>query len=186
MMTISGLQKIKHNFKLFQNGKKCRKGKKIQEINEIEEINKKEKKGKNGHNLRKKSDKVEKIQILLLQVISLVQDENVRFVVCNDQLIRNGAFIMSPSSGDIHIAPKSFRFCVLLQQSSNVIQQSFVSPMVPSNKFANQALDFDLRGILSCRSPVLTLRFSLKIKSFAKQNMFYRSDILHDFSISCF
>ena len=49
-----------------------------------------------------------------------------------------------------------------------------------------KALDFDLRVILSFRSPFSTLRFSLKIKSFTKQNMFYRSDILHDFSISSF
>ena len=49
-----------------------------------------------------------------------------------------------------------------------------------------EALDFDLRVILSFRSPFPTWRFSLKIKSFAKQNMFYRSDILHDFSIARF
>ena len=48
------------------------------------------------------------------------------------------------------------------------------------------ALDFDSRVIFSFRSGFSTLRFSLKIKSFAKQNMFYRSDILHDFSISSF
>ena len=48
------------------------------------------------------------------------------------------------------------------------------------------ALDFDIQVILSFRSPFLTLRFSLKIKSFALQNMFYRSYILHDFSISSF
>ena len=48
------------------------------------------------------------------------------------------------------------------------------------------ALDFDWRVILSFRSPFSTLRFSLKIKSFTKQNMFYRSDILHDFSMSSF
>ena len=114
-------------------------------MDEIEELTKLKKSTKKRKvNKSENIDKnCQKIPILLLQVISLVQDENVRFVVCNDQLIRNGAFIMSPSSGHIHIAPKSFRFCVLLQQSSNVIQQSFVSPMVPSNKFANQALDFD-------------------------------------------
>ena len=49
-----------------------------------------------------------------------------------------------------------------------------------------EALDFDLRVILSFRSPFLTLRFSLNIKSFTEQNNFYRSDILHDFSISSF
>ena len=49
-----------------------------------------------------------------------------------------------------------------------------------------KALDFDLWVILSFRSPFSTLRFSLKVKSFSKQNIFYRSDILHDFSISSF
>ena len=49
-----------------------------------------------------------------------------------------------------------------------------------------KALDFDSRVILSFRSPFSTLRFSLKIKSFIEQNMFYRSDILHDFLISSF
>ena len=49
-----------------------------------------------------------------------------------------------------------------------------------------KALDFDLRVILSERTTFSTLRFSLKIKSFTKQNMFYRSDILYDFSISSF
>ena len=48
------------------------------------------------------------------------------------------------------------------------------------------ALNFDSRVILSFRSPFSTLRFSLKIKSLTEQNMFYRSDILHDFSISSF
>ena len=48
------------------------------------------------------------------------------------------------------------------------------------------ALDFDLQVILSFRSPFSTLRFSLKSKSFAKQNMLNRLDILHDFSISSF
>ena len=48
------------------------------------------------------------------------------------------------------------------------------------------ALDFDIRVILSFRSPFFTLRNSLKIKSLSKQNMFYGSDILHDFSISSF
>ena len=49
-----------------------------------------------------------------------------------------------------------------------------------------KALDFVLRVILSFRSPFSTLRFSLNIKSFAKQNLFYGSDILHDFPISSF
>ena len=49
-----------------------------------------------------------------------------------------------------------------------------------------KALDFDLRVILSFRSPFSTLRFSLKIKSLAKHNIFHRSNILHDFSISSF
>ena len=40
--------------------------------------------------------------------------------------------------------------------------------------------------ILSFRSGFSTFRFSLKIKSFTKQKMFYRSDIFHDFSISSF
>ena len=48
------------------------------------------------------------------------------------------------------------------------------------------ALDFKIRAILSERSKNLTLRFSLKIKSFAQQNMFYRSDILYNFLISSF
>ena len=48
------------------------------------------------------------------------------------------------------------------------------------------ALDFEEHHILSKRSKNLTLRFSLKIKTFAKQNMFFRSDILQDFSISSF
>ena len=48
------------------------------------------------------------------------------------------------------------------------------------------ALDFDLRVILSFCSPFSTLQFSLKIKSITKENMFYKSDILHDFSISSF
>ena len=56
--------------------------------------------------------------------------------------------------------------------------------IIPKNW--KNALDFDLRVILSFRSPFSTLRFSLKIKSFTKQNVFYRSDILHDFSISSF
>ena len=50
----------------------------------------------------------------------------------------------------------------------------------------NFTLDFDLRVIVSFCSPFSTLQFSLKIKSFTKQNMFYRSDILHDFLISSF
>ena len=49
-----------------------------------------------------------------------------------------------------------------------------------------KALDFNLRVLLSFRSPFSTWRFRLKIKAFTKQNMFYRSDILHDFSISSF
>ena len=48
------------------------------------------------------------------------------------------------------------------------------------------ALDFEEHHILSERSKNLILRYSLKIKTFAKQNMFYRSDILHSFSISRF
>ena len=50
----------------------------------------------------------------------------------------------------------------------------------------NYALDFDIRGILSFRSFFLTLRFSLKIKSIFKQNMFSSSDILHNFLKSYF
>ena len=46
-----------------------------------------------------------------------------------------------------------------------------------------KALDFDEQVILSVRS---TLSFCLKIKSITKQNMFYRSDILHNFLISSF
>ena len=48
------------------------------------------------------------------------------------------------------------------------------------------ALDFDSRVILAFRSPFSTLRISLKIKYFTKQNMFYRLDILHEFLISSF
>ena len=51
-------------------------------------------------------------------------------------------------------------------------------------KLKKQALDFDIRVILSFCSPFLTLRSSLKIKSFTNQNMFYRSDIFLSFSIS--
>ena len=41
--------------------------------------------------------------------------------------------------------------------------------VLTSDQWKNQieALDFDLRAILSERSPILTLRFSLKIKYFA-------------------
>ena len=46
-------------------------------------------------------------------------------------------------------------------------------------KYLKNALDFDPRVILSFRSPFLTLRFSLKTKSFGKQNIVYRSDMLH-------
>ena len=46
------------------------------------------------------------------------------------------------------------------------------------------ALDFEIQAILPGRTKNLTCRISLKIKSFAKQKMFYRSDILHSFSIS--
>ena len=49
-----------------------------------------------------------------------------------------------------------------------------------------KALDFDVPVILSFRLPFSTLRFSLKIKSFTKQNVFYRSDIFHEFSVSSF
>ena len=47
-----------------------------------------------------------------------------------------------------------------------------------NERFIVEALDFDLRVISSFRSPFSTLRFSLKIESFTKQNMFYSSDIL--------
>ena len=53
----------------------------------------------------------------------------------------------------------------------------------PEISVFKKALDFDKRVISSFRSPFSTLRFSLKIKSFTKQNMFYRSGIFHDFSI---
>ena len=46
------------------------------------------------------------------------------------------------------------------------------------------ALDFESQVILSERSKNMTWRYSLKIKSFTKQNMLYKSDILHSFSIS--
>ena len=48
------------------------------------------------------------------------------------------------------------------------------------------ALDFKYRVISSFRSPISTLSFSWKIKHFVEQNIFYRSDILHDFPISSF
>ena len=48
------------------------------------------------------------------------------------------------------------------------------------------ALDFILRVILSFRSTFQLLSFSSKVKFFTEQNMFYTSDILHDFSISSF
>ena len=53
-------------------------------------------------------------------------------------------------------------------------------------KIFKKALDFDLRVISSFRSPFSTLRFSLNIKSLTKQKLFYRLDILHDFSIWSF
>ena len=46
------------------------------------------------------------------------------------------------------------------------------------------ALDFESQVILSERSKNMTWRYSLKIKSFTIQNMLYKSDILHSFSIS--
>ena len=52
-----------------------------------------------------------------------------------------------------------------------------------SDNFKKKSLDFHLRVILTFRSPFSTMRFSSKIKSLTKQNMFYRLDILHDFSI---
>ena len=61
-----------------------------------------------------------------------------------------------------------------------------VSEQVWNRLILLKALDFDVQVISSFRSPFSTLCFSLKIKSFTKQNMFYRSDILHDFSISTF
>ena len=49
-----------------------------------------------------------------------------------------------------------------------------------------KAFNFHLQAILSFRSPFSTLRFRLKIKSFTKQNMFYKSDILRDFLFASF
>ena len=46
----------------------------------------------------------------------------------------------------------------------------------------NLALDFECHLSLSERTTISTLRSSLKIKSCTKQNMFCRSDIVHDFS----
>ena len=46
------------------------------------------------------------------------------------------------------------------------------------------ALDFEFQVILSERSKNMTWRISLNIKDFIKQNMIYKSDILHSFSIS--
>ena len=45
------------------------------------------------------------------------------------------------------------------------------------------ALEFISHLILSFRSQTLTLRFSLKISLFTKQNTFLRSSILNNFSI---
>ena len=54
------------------------------------------------------------------------------------------------------------------------------------DNFDTLALDYDFRGILVFRSPFSTLRFCFIIKFFTEQNMFYRSDILHQFLISSF
>ena len=56
----------------------------------------------------------------------------------------------------------------------------------PTTVSTNGALDLKNRVILPFRSTISTLRFSLKIKYFVEQNIFYRLDILHDFSISSF
>ena len=75
------------------------------------------------------------------------------------------------------------------QQHSGLLRVTNDPPKQQNSKdpkCLKSALDFDSRVIFSFRSGFSTLRFSLKIKSFAKQNMFYRSDILHDFSISSF
>ena len=48
----------------------------------------------------------------------------------------------------------------------------------------NWALDLNYQVSLSFRLTISTLRFSWKIKHFTEQNVFYRLDILHDFSIS--
>ena len=50
----------------------------------------------------------------------------------------------------------------------------------------DKALDFDLQHILVVSSTNSTFRFSFKIKLFINQSMFYRSDILYDFSICSF
>ena len=56
----------------------------------------------------------------------------------------------------------------------------------PTTVSTNGALDLKNRVILPFRSTISTLRFSWKIKYFVEQNIFYRLDILHDFSISSF
>ena len=48
------------------------------------------------------------------------------------------------------------------------------------------ALDLISPVHFSFRSTISTLSFSLKIKSLTKRNMFYRSDILHNFLIFSF
>ena len=59
-------------------------------------------------------------------------------------------------------------------------------PFLVPDKVNSRALDLNSRVILSFRSTLLTLRFSLKIGNFTKWKLIYGSDILHDFSISSF
>ena len=54
------------------------------------------------------------------------------------------------------------------------------------SKWVILALNLNYRVDLSERSTISTLSISWKIKYFVKQNIFYISDILHDFLISSF
>ena len=74
----------------------------------------------------------------------------------------------------------------ILKFSENRFSKDSKSKTVVQYIALSKALYFELRVILSFRSPFSTLRFSLNIKSFTNQKMFYRIDILHDFLISSF
>ena len=95
---------------------------------------------------------------------------------CNTLLVPQKALFRS----------NEFQGLSLIGPRERIFEQSFVHNDEFLQVLVKMALDFDSRGISSFRSGFLTLRFSLKIESFTKQNMFYRSDILHDFSISSF
>ena len=95
---------------------------------------------------------------------------------CGSNCLRKGD-LRTNGKAPSHIVDDQGHFGTLLQASGLNYFQS---------QSLQKALDFDIRVILAFRSPFSTLRFSLKIKFFGKQNLFYISDILHDFSISSF